>query len=197
MISQAQLVFTDEIHFNCPMRKRAAIHFDPTRRQMSKALALLFAGLTLLPKPTLAGGERKDHISLEQFRILSTYLTGQSALDPGMLRDIFAALIQEPWGKEHMQRLMHKLFPDYPQSMRPRTPLLVPRNLDDAERWFAGHILTTWMTGIYYHEIGNRTISYEHALMFEALKDIRPVPGMSTEPFGFWQEPPRPTASNR
>ncbi|MDQ7059306.1 MAG: hypothetical protein Q9N62_13250 [Ghiorsea sp.] len=33
-------------------------------------------------------------------------------------------------------------------------------------------------------------MSYQHALMYEALEDIRPVPGFSPAEFGFWNKPP-------
>jgi len=151
------------------------------------AIASLLLTAPCLPRYVWADG---DVVSKKHFRVLCIYLTAFRQLDETMLQHIYDTLLHEPWGREHIQRLLHKLFPDLPTSARPRSPFFVVRNLDDAERWFAGHILTTWMTGIYYHETGNRTISYEHALMYASLKDIRPVPGMSQEPFGFWQQPP-------
>jgi len=172
------------------MQQQASDTIDASRRLLTKALSLALT-LPLLPRLACsAAGTSRRGITLEQFRILSIYLTRYARLNPEMLRAIHTTLMHEPWGPEHLARLLHRLFPDLPTSSKPRTQLLVPRNLDDAERWFAGHILTTWMTGIYYHETGNHTISYEHALMYESLKDIRPVPGMSDLPFGFWQDPP-------
>ena len=160
---------------------------DLTRRRLSIAIASLLLAAPALPGHVRATG---DVVSKQHFRTLCIYLTAFRQLDESMLQQIYDTLLHEPWGREHIRRLLNKLFPDIEHSAKPRTPYFVVRNLDDAERWFAGHILTTWMTGIYYHETGNRTISYEHALMYESLKDIRPVPGMSRESFGFWQHPP-------
>jgi len=160
---------------------------DLTRRRLSITIASLLLASPYLPRHTWAAD---DVVSKNHFQTLCIYLTAFRQLDEIMLQQIYDTLLHEPWGREHIHRLLNKLFPDIAHSAKPRTAYFVVRNLDDAERWFAGHILTTWMTGIYYHETGNRTISYEHALMYESLKDIRPVPGMSQESFGFWQHPP-------
>jgi len=95
---------------------------------------------------------------------------------------VYQLLQDEPCGMSHLQRVVEK--------SSERNEGIVLAQLDEGEHWFLGHLLTTWVTGIYYHDKENVVVSYEHALMHEALKEIRPVPGLSTETFGFWHEPP-------
>ena len=168
---------------------------DRQRRRLTLAMLACLSAAPLLSPPWTALAKTADVVSREHFRLLSIYLTRYARLDEKTLDAIYDALIHEPWGKEHMKRLLGKLFPALPESTKPRSEYLVVRHLDEGEAWFAGHVLTTWMTGIYYHQTGNRTLTYRHALMFEALQDLRPIPGLSEEPFGYWSKPPKAHAS--
>ncbi len=128
-------------------------------------------------------------VSARDFARLSQYLTGVQHLDHALLRDLLYELQEEPWGMEHLRRVMEKLLPSDADAWSLLQPIDLGL-LDDAERWFVQHLLVSWMTGIYFHARGNRTLSYRHALMHEALRDIRPIPGECERPFGHWRHPP-------
>ncbi len=110
-------------------------------------------------------------------------MTGYQPLNADMAKALFELISTEPWGIEHLRRVQHKLS----LAGNPKKGLA---SLDQSERWFFGHMLTSWVTGIYYHNSGNIMVSYEHALMHASFKDIRPTPGLSSEEFGFWSKPP-------
>lgn len=149
----------------------------PARRQVLKGLGAL-CSVPLLPSIAFATSRT---ISYEEFLQLSKLLTGSSDVEHHTAATMFETFRKEPWGMEHMYRVYSKI--------RDVSELQLSK-MDDGERWFTGHLLNTWITGIYYHESGNRTISYEHALMYDALTDLRPVPGYCDREFGFWSKPP-------
>ncbi len=164
---------------------------DSSRRAVLRFLARM---LTLLPASALAGGAapalaagRAEDMTPEEFRRISEALLGRG-VDKGFAAAMFAIFRDEPWGLNHLRRLQRKLLD------RGGDPRLAWRRLDDGERWFLDHLLTTWITGVYYHQRGNRLVSYEHALMHEILLDVRPVPGLSDREFGFWADRPAPNA---
>jgi len=150
------------------------------RRRLLKSLAVIIS-LPLYYKFTFAAVS-VSLISCEVFTEYVKKLLNFESLNVGMTKRVYNLLQDEPWGINHLQRLVGK------SSERNKDILLA--QLDEGEHWFLGHLLTTWVTGIYYHDKENTVVSYEHALMHEALKEIRPVPGLSTETFGFWHEPP-------
>lgn len=125
----------------------------------------------------------KAELTLAEFSNYTKKILRISQLDTSMLKHIYQLFHDEPWGLSHLQRIANKLT--HTQHNHNNLSLL-----DQGEHWFLGHFITTWITGIYYHERGNVMVSYQHALMYEALEDIRPVPGFSTAEFGFWNKPP-------
>ena len=72
---------------------------------------------------------------------------------------------------------------------RPRDKFLDPQRFDSGERWFIGHLLVTWYTGVYYHAVGNQRVGFEESLMHRALADMRTAPTICREA-GFWAAPP-------
>jgi hypothetical protein len=63
--------------------------------------------------------------------------------------------------------------------------------LDDGEKWFINHLLTTWYLGIYYHEQRPmQLISREKALIFDAARGAIPIPLFEATGFGAWVDPP-------
>lgn len=131
-----------------------------------------------------------ENQSLQQFIQLSQRLTGESRLNQQVALNIWLELRDEQWGEDHLQRVINKLLPTKSNDDMDFSEALNFDPLDDGERWFTEHLTTTWLTGIYFHERGNKTISYRHALMHESLLDLRPVPGDCDRSFGFWQSPP-------
>lgn len=168
------------------MNNRLEQDCDQQRRKVVKGLAIaasspvwaqfipFFSNVAVAAEP----------VSLERFIKLSRRVTGFTRLDNHTSLNIMLMLHDEPWGKEHMQRLAQKVL------FGEKSSTIDFNNLDDGERWFFQHLLTTWMTGIYFHQRGNQMISYRHALMHESLLDVRPVPGECGEAFGFWQYHP-------
>jgi hypothetical protein len=130
---------------------------------------------------------------VDEFIRLSALITGTRKLDRETAQKILTCIQNEPWGKEHLGQIARKLLPQYSQVPLPvdRAELLNPSRFEEGERWFIGHFLTTWFTGVYYHQ-SSRVVSYEHALMFAALEDVRPVPSHCAGEFGFWATPPVP-----
>jgi len=125
----------------------------------------------------------KSQISLQDFSEISKQLLELYQLDATMVRQLYKIFSDEPWGMTNLEKLRDKLL------MNDMERGIKALNKDD--RWFLDHFLTTWITGIYYHQRGNQLVSYEHALMYTSLHDIRPTPGLSSENFGFWQDAPK------
>ena len=150
------------------------------RRRLLKALAVIIS-LPLYHKFTFATVSA-SLISYKAFAEYVEKILNFEPLNVDMTKRVYQLLQGEPWGMSHLQRVVGK--------SSERNKGIVLAQLDEGEHWFLGHLLTTWVTGIYYHDKENVVVSYEHALMHEALKEIRPVPGLSTETFGFWHEPP-------
>jgi|UPI0003645E6C hypothetical protein len=156
---------------------------DPQRREVIKGLCvLLSAPLWLTFTPNILQGT--ESVTLQQFVALSKRLTKQDNIDGKTAYFIFSHLHQEAWGDEHLQRLITKLSAE---GANQRLDFTV---LNEEEMWFLGHVLTTWLTGLYFHEDGNATVTYRHALMHESLLDLRPMPCDCSQSFGFWQKKP-------
>jgi len=162
------------------MQEIKAINFK-NRRKLLKSLAVIMS-FPLYHKLTFAATFSVS-ISFEVFVEYIEKIFNIDHLNADMSKRIYHLTQDEPWGMNHLQRVVEK------SREVSDTPVLT--RLDEGEHWFLGHLLTTWMTGIYYHESSNVVVSYEHALMHEALASIRPIPGLSTEKFGFWHQPPK------
>jgi hypothetical protein len=132
-----------------------------------------------------------DKASLEVFRVLSNVITLQDDLDPDATKRMYEVFSAEPWGPEHMLRVYNKIRAALGDKMR---PAMKDKSwqFDEGEKWFAGHVLTTWYLGIYYHnERPTQRVTYEHALMFRSLRGIIPIPLFENTPFGEWANPPK------
>lgn len=153
------------------------------RRRFVSRLAATVASLPWLPG--LASGSPKDNAALRQdFNRLLDALTGPVQLENGLKKRLWLTLVRdEPWGAENLKRVL--------RAMKPGVPVMpAPTSLDTAGRWYLGHVLTTLVTGIYYHERGNIAVTWDGALMHQWLADIRPIPGSCHSDFGDWSRPP-------
>ena len=169
---------------------------NPDRRQLLVMLAALTVSLPAIPgflwataaandkdaSPCINGSEE----ALDVFMELSHRLTSSSELDRETGQQILQQMNSEPWGPEHMQRVLDKI--DAGGNKKDITEIFA--TFDDAELWFAGHLITTWVTGMYFHESRNMVISYDHALMFSAFRDIYPQPNHCNSEFAYWQVAP-------
>jgi len=174
-----------------------------TRRQIIKSLIALGAGSSFLfywetlpadngGSITVFGGDGKP--TLEVFAFLSSVVTLREDLDPGIMKQMYDVFLDEPWGPNHILRCHRKItaaLSRHGKSSK-RPPLKAPSwQFDDGEKWFLGHLLTTWYTGVYYHEQRPpQVISYEKALMFDAARAIIPVPFIEATGFGNWADAP-------
>lgn len=135
----------------------------------------------------------KNAVDLNAFMRLSENLTGVFGLDQETALKILELIRAEPWGENHLAQIGRRVLPvfsDIPLSTAARQQLFDSRRFSEGERWFIGHLLTTWFIGIYYHQTGDHLIDYRGALMHVALQDIRSIPGHCDGVFGFWSEPP-------
>lgn len=166
---------------------------DISRRRVLGALAALVAGQCVSHLAFAAPKEAKTVADdLDAFIRLSAVLTGVQQLDRETAQRILDVIRAEPWGKEHLMQIGGKLLPSGPDKPMPamRQQLFDPKRFTDGERWFIGHLLTTWFTGVYYHQKGNQVVAYRNALMHVAIQDVRPIPGHCSGTFGFWADPP-------
>lgn len=169
-----------------------------SRRRVLSSLALLTMG-HLIPNLAFADIQKNFEVtaSFDVFMRLSRFITQTDQLGMETGRKIYSHILNEPWGKEHVQQIVgrwNELQAEYPSAVT-LEQLLATRHFQSeaakGERWFIGHLLTTWFTGIYYHQSGNHVITYQGALMHKVLEDVRPIPGSCVDPFGYWAEPPQ------
>ena len=109
-----------------------------------------------------------------------------------MTRRIYALIMAEPFGPQHVSRVYERIRAAIAGDPgRSRGQILAPEAFGSGERWFIGHLLVTWYTGVYYHAVGNRQVAFEAALMHRALADMRSPPASCGGAPGFWAAPPR------
>lgn len=106
----------------------------------------------------------------------------QDNLDGDTARRLYDVFMKEPWGVEHMTGLYAKL-----QSALAGKK----QELTEGEKWFSGHLLTTWYLGVYYHESSPPLrLAYDTALMFRAGDGVIPVPLVESVSYGDWAKKP-------
>lgn len=150
-----------------------------------------FTGDTGLVRAAL-GAETKA--SLEVFTALSSIVTLRDNLDAKTTQRMYKVFMDEPWGPDHILRVHEKLSAALVAGAdRKKLSLKDDKwQLDDGEKWFAAHLLTTWYLGIYYHEKRpTQRITFEDALMFDAVRGAVPIPFFENTPFGEWGYPPK------
>ncbi len=129
--------------------------------------------------------------SLETFAALSSLITLHDDLDADSIARMYKVFMDEPWAPEHIEGL-HKKIIGALSDEKKRPSLKDPVwKFTDGESWFAGHLLTTWYLGIYYHEERpTQRILYENALQFRAIKGVMPIPYLENVGYGAWTSPP-------
>ena len=141
-------------------------------------------------KVRIAVGEATE-ATLELFTALSTIVTLHDDLDPDTTKNMYKVFMEEPWAPEHMLRVYNKVHKALGNKKR-ITLKDKSWQLDEGERWFSNHLLTTWYLGIYYHDKRpTQRVTFEHALMFSAVRGIIPIPFFENTPFGEWANPPK------
>jgi Membrane bound FAD containing D-sorbitol dehydrogenase len=129
----------------------------------------------------------------DEFLALSQIVLMRSNLDKAGARKLYDVFVEEPWGPKHIGHAYAVLRRELAQTRRHGGavgPLSLSR-LEDGERWFVKHLLTTWYLGVYYHaERPTQRLLYDEALMFDAIRGVIPVPFLEATGFGAWAEPP-------
>ncbi|MFM2407287.1 MAG: Membrane bound containing D-sorbitol dehydrogenase [Pseudomonadota bacterium] len=177
------------------MKQADSLGVNLSRRSAIAVLAVLTIG-RFFPSVVAAEMTVGDVAGLNGFIRLSVFLTQVEQLDQETAGRIYEHILLEPWGKEHLALIEERIRILQLESSSTVTlqQLLANKHFNEeagkGERWFVDHLLTTWFTGIYYHQSGNYVITYRDALMHVALQNIRPIPGHCVSTFGYWTEPP-------
>jgi hypothetical protein len=189
--------------------KKFGFHIKLTRRQLALGLASV-VGTGLMIKYGISDGDNDSenisinlpdtsHIgppSYDQFLALSQLVTCKETLNEDVARKMYKVFLDEPWGPEHIKETYRALHAAaLVQSGRREMPELMDGgNIREGLRWFISHLLSTWYLGIYYHEkMPTQRITYEGALMYEALQGAMPIWFTGERIPGYWSKPPNVT----
>jgi hypothetical protein len=153
------------------------------------AFAATTPGLLRGPWPRLDDPARP---SFDVFVALSQLVTVRRRLDRNATRAMYPLFMDEPWGAKHIAASYMGLRKALASAPRGSTApqLIIADALGDSEKWFCTHLYTTWYLGIYYHERKTVRVLYEHALMWDAVRDVSGIPGVTRRRLGSWREPP-------
>lgn len=128
----------------------------------------------------------------EVFLALSQLVTLRPHLDEMLARRMYPLFLDEPWGAHHIHSTYAQLLGLIELSdgqLKPLPPLLKD-GLGKGQAWFAGHLLTTWYLGIYYHaRMPPMRVAYAEALMFDAVSPMLPNRFVGGTGFGVWGNP--------
>lgn len=130
--------------------------------------------------------------TFEIFLALSKILLVRETVNETVGRKIFDLLVGEPWGAKHIGTAYAILYRHVVHLREPAGGnMLGKAPLPEGERWFIGHVITTWYIGVYYHpERPTSWLTLRDALMYEPVRDILPEPYAGSTGFGAWAEPP-------
>jgi Membrane bound FAD containing D-sorbitol dehydrogenase len=127
--------------------------------------------------------------TFDVFYKLCQWLTQREKLDKNVAHKMYDIFLEEPWGQEHILKLYNKIEPiiTFEKNQFDLSGLIKNNTLDDVEIWFSSHILVTWYLGVYYHEKRpSHRITYEHALMYQSVTNLTPIPYLEFTPYGTW-----------
>lgn len=124
------------------------------------------------------------------FYDLSRYITARSDLDPEIARLHFEEFRKEEWGWSIAAKLYAKLRKALDTGFVSAPEFLASGQLNELEQWFAEHILEAWYDGIYRYDGSEIRVTFEGALMWDAVEGIVPVQGLSDAEYGYWGKRP-------
>jgi hypothetical protein len=146
------------------------------RRWLQRALALIAAGSGASVLLKAQGID--SSAPLATFMTLSQALTSKAVLDPIIGARLLDALQKNtPDFPQRMQQLAAALLAGWPQ---------VPAAAATAQQALALRIMQGWYLGV----VDNTVVSYEQALMFEAVSNTLPIRSYCFGKPGFWAEKP-------
>lgn len=175
-----------------------------TRRQVVKTLValglggiaapLVRAGAQAAEKPAFRWNFDSHEPTPENFADLCAFITLTDDLDPGMMKEIYRLMMDEPWGPSHITRLHTKISAELKKDPAGKKRPAADKQafgFDEGETWFAGHLLMAWYTGMYFNASRPRVrVAYEKALMYRAVEGRMPVPMLEPAGFGGWTKLP-------
>jgi hypothetical protein len=131
--------------------------------------------------------------SFDVFLALSQIVLVRSRLNTDAARKLHKVFVDEPWGPKHIGHAYAVLRDELARQYRNRGARgqVSFSRLQEGERWFVGHLVTTWYLGVYYHEQRQtQRLLYEDALMFDTIRGVLPIPFLENVGFGAWADPP-------
>jgi hypothetical protein len=151
--------------------------FNARRRWLQRAVVMSAAGAAVpLAFDALADGPATtpaQNADFDAFMTLSQTLTDKPGLDRTVGARLLAAL--------------QRATPDFPRQMRQLSDVVSSGGLLAApQRSCAMQIVQGWYRGL----IGDVVVSYEQALMFDAVSDTIPVRSYCSGAPGFWSARP-------
>jgi hypothetical protein len=126
------------------------------------------------------------------FLTLCRIVLMRERLDSAVARQLYQLFLDEPWGAKHIATAYAALREVLiARKSRGGMDAVAKAKLPQGEIWFISHLATTWYVGVYYHPgRPTRWITLEHALMFDAARDIYPTRFRDNVGFGAWAAPP-------
>ena len=147
---------------------------------------------TAITRTAIPPGEPVKPYPFALFYDLSRYLTLRVDLDRQLAHLHFENFRREEWGWMNAARIYAALRRDLDQGIVASAPEMLMRGgLDATERWFVQHMLDAWYEGFYRYEGAEIRVTYDKALMWDAVSDIVPVQGLSGAEYGYWSSAPK------
>jgi hypothetical protein len=162
----------------------AMVRSPAARASMSEATQIIT--LTAIP-----AGEPVQPYPFVLFYDLSRYLTVRVDLDHALARDHFEYFRKEEWGWTNAAKLYQTLRRELEAGTGSAPELLMSGRLSKLDQWFAQHILDAWYEGFYRYDGQEIRITYDRAMMWDAVRDFVPVQGLSDGEYGYWAVPPK------
>ena len=139
----------------------------------------------------IAAGEPIKPYPFQLFYDLSRYLTVRVELDRELAYTHFDYFRQEEWGWTNAAKFYATLRRELDSGIVSAPELLLSGRLSAFDQWFARHILDAWYEGFYRYEGREIRVTYEKALIWDVVRDLVPVQGLSDRQYGYWATPPK------
>lgn len=117
-------------------------------------------------------------LNLERFMLVSRALTGKRPLNPHIGQRIYQVLILRLPQLDQQLALLQPL------------PAGEPKNWSQAQQEIARQVLQAWYVGVVGEGANAAVISYENALMFEAVSDVLVIRSYCPNQPGYWAAKP-------
>jgi hypothetical protein len=145
----------------------------------------------VITSTAISPGEPIKPYPFELFYDLSRYLTVEVNLDRALAQTHFEYFRKEEWGWTNAANLYALLRRELETGMGSAPELLMSGRLSKLDQWFAQHILDAWYEGFYRYDGMEVRVSYDTAMMWDAVRDFVPVQGLSDGEYGYWAVAPQ------